>query len=125
MPALNREMETLLVPLKIGVRPVAVVLMGMLFVTSSGLGFAYMYTVALDLGMQYASAGSFIGILVLVSAFACQLGGWYVAISVGAIVEHWNVAMLGTATVLGMTICLALLFLARTPIQSHQAASVT
>ena len=195
--------ETLLVPLKIGVRPVAVVLMGMLFVTSSGLGFTYMFTVALDLGMQYASAGSFIGILVLVSALACQLGGWcsgrfgplrplaaafitcgfgwyvainansqllfmvalvpaifslqfnfpillalsgsldsdgqwaaiatpllvsgfaWAAISAGAIVEHWNVAMLGTATLLGMTICLALLFLARTPNQSHQAASIT
>jgi hypothetical protein len=63
-------------PLKIGVRPIAVVLMGVLFVTSSGLGFAYMFTIALDLGMQYASAGTFIGFLIFVSALACQLGGW-------------------------------------------------
>jgi hypothetical protein len=63
-------------PLQFGVRPIAVVLMGMLFVTSSGLGFAYMFTIALDLGMQYTSAGTFIGVLVFVSALACQLGGW-------------------------------------------------
>lgn len=68
--------ELALAPLEISLRPVAVVVMGMLFVTSSGLGFAYMFTIALNLGMQYASAGSFIGILVLVSALACQLGGW-------------------------------------------------
>ena len=67
--------ELALAPLEISLRPVAVVVMGMLFVTSSGLGFAYMFTIALNLGMQYASAGSFIGILVLVSALACQLGG--------------------------------------------------
>lgn len=184
--------EHLVAKLSFGVRPVAVVLMGMLFVTSSGLGFAYMFTVALNLGMQYASAGSFIGILVLVSALACQLGGWcsgrfgplrplafafitggigwyvainaesqlvfmlalvpaifalqfnfpillalsgsldtdgqwaavatpllvsgfaWAAISAGAIVDHWNVAMLGTATVIGMSICLALLIPSRT-----------
>jgi len=68
--------ESALAPLAINLRPVAVVVMGMLFVSSSGLGFAYMFTIALNLGMQYASAGSFIGILVLVSALACQLGGW-------------------------------------------------
>lgn len=185
--------ENRLAPLKLGVRPIAVVLMGVLFVTSSGMGFAYMFTVALNLGMQYASAGSFIGILVLVSALACQLGGWcsgrfgplrplagafvtcglgwyvainansqllfmvalvpaifslqfnfpillalcgsldsdgqwaaiatpllvsgfaWAAISAGAIVDHWNVATLGTATVIGMTICLALLFPSRAP----------
>ncbi len=63
-------------PLKITIRPVAVILMGMLFVSSSGLGFAFMFTIALSLGMEYASAGSFIGILLLVSALACQAGGW-------------------------------------------------
>jgi nitrate/nitrite transporter NarK len=50
--------------------------MGVLFVTSSGMGFAFMFTIALDLGMEYSSAGSFIGGLVLVSALACQAGGW-------------------------------------------------
>lgn len=63
-------------PLKAGLRPVSVVLMGTLFVTSSGLGFAYMFTIALNLGMQYSSAGTFIGVLLFVSALACQLGGW-------------------------------------------------
>lgn len=63
-------------PLKPGLRPIAVILMGMLFVTSSGMGFAFMFTIALDLGMEYSSEGSFIGGLVLVSALACQVGGW-------------------------------------------------
>ena len=35
-----------------------------------------MFTIALRLGMDYASAGSSIGMLLLVSALACQLGGW-------------------------------------------------
>jgi len=63
-------------PLEISVRPIAVILMGMLFVTGSGLGFSFMFTIALSLGMDYASAGSFIGILLLISALACQFGGW-------------------------------------------------
>jgi hypothetical protein len=50
--------------------------MGMLFVTCSGFGFAFLFTIGIDLGMSYASAGSFIGTLVLVSSLACQLGGW-------------------------------------------------
>jgi len=186
-----------------GVRPIAVVLMGMIFVTSSGLGFAYMFTVALNLGMQYASAGTFIGILVFVSALACQLGGWcsgrfgplrplalafitcglgwyvainaesqwvfmvalvpaifalqfnfpillalsasldsdgqwasvatpllvsgfaWAAIGAGAIVDHWNVAALGTATAIGMSICLLLLIPSRAgvhgdPLSQHR-----
>ncbi len=57
-------------------RAVAVVLMGVLFVSSSGLGFAFMFTLALNLGMEYASAGRFIGILLFVSALACHVGGW-------------------------------------------------
>lgn len=63
-------------PLNISIRPVAVIVMGMLFVSSSGLGFAFMFTIALQLGMEYATAGSFIGVLLLVSALACQSGGW-------------------------------------------------
>ena len=63
-------------PLRVAARPIAVIAMGMLFVTSSGLGFAYMFTIAINLGMDYASAGSFIGVLLMVSALACQAGGW-------------------------------------------------
>ena len=63
-------------PLKMSLRPVSVIFMGMLFVTCSGFGFAFLFTIAIDLGMDYASAGSFIGTLVLVSSLACQLGGW-------------------------------------------------
>lgn len=62
--------------IEINVRPIAVVTMGVLFVTCSGLGFAFMFTIAIELGMDYTSAGSFIGILLLVSAAACQVGGW-------------------------------------------------
>ncbi len=57
-------------------RPIAVVLMGVIFVTCSGLGFAFMFTMARDLGMSYDTAGTQIGVLLFASAFACQLGGW-------------------------------------------------
>ncbi len=63
-------------PLVLSIRPVAVVLMGVLFVTTSGLGFAFLFTLARDLGMDYEFAGSVIGTLVFVSAIACQFGGW-------------------------------------------------
>ena len=63
-------------PLKISSRAVSVVVMGVLFVTSSGMGFAFMFTIARNLSMEYAQAGSFIGALLLISALACQLGGW-------------------------------------------------
>ena len=63
-------------PLHIGVRELSVVAMGVLFVTSSGMGFAYMFTMARDLGMDYAVAGQQIGALLFVSAFACAAGGW-------------------------------------------------
>lgn len=63
-------------PLQISLRPLAIVLMGVLFVTFSGLGFAFMFTLARDLGMSYDDAGTYIGILLFLSAFACQLGGW-------------------------------------------------
>ncbi len=74
--ATTPETRIVLTPLKPGLRPIAVILMGVLFVTSSGMGFAFLFTIALNLGMGYSSAGSFIGGLVLVSALACQLGGW-------------------------------------------------
>jgi len=63
-------------PLQLAIRPISVVTMGVLFVTCSGFGFAFLFTIAIDLGMDYASAGSFIGTLVFVSALACQFGGW-------------------------------------------------
>ena len=63
-------------PLAVTARALAVVLMGVLFVTSSGLGFAYMFTIAGELGMDYAIAGERIGLLLFVSAFACAAGGW-------------------------------------------------
>ena len=57
-------------------RPVAVILMGMLFVTCSGLGFVFMFSMAAELGMDYAMAGDRIGILLVVSALDCLAGGW-------------------------------------------------
>lgn len=57
-------------------KPLAVIFMGMIFVTCSGLGFAFMFSLAADLGMGYEAAGSRIGLLLLVSALACQAGGW-------------------------------------------------
>ena len=62
--------------LDLSLRPLAVVSMGVLFITFSGLGFAFMFTLAANLGMNYEDAGSSIGILLFVSAFACQAGGW-------------------------------------------------
>jgi len=70
------EKKSVVAPLEFGIRPLSVIFMGVLFVTSSGLGFAFLFTKALDLGMGYSIAGSFIGGLVLVSAFACLVGGW-------------------------------------------------
>jgi hypothetical protein len=63
-------------PIVMGGRPLAVIAMGMLFVTCSGLGFAFMFSLAGNLGMDYDEAGSRIGLLLLVSAAACQFGGW-------------------------------------------------
>ncbi|MFK8043768.1 MFS transporter [Congregibacter sp.] len=75
-PALMSHHDHQLEPLELGLRPVAVVSMGMLFVTCSGLGFAFMFSIAARLGMGYEDAGSKIGLLLLLSALACQLGGW-------------------------------------------------
>jgi predicted MFS family arabinose efflux permease len=63
-------------PLDVSVRSLAVIAMGILFVTSSGLGFAFMFSFAARLGLGYEQAGSKIGLLLLASALACQLGGW-------------------------------------------------
>ncbi|MEM1260949.1 MAG: MFS transporter [Pseudomonadota bacterium] len=62
--------------LVVSVRALAVVAMGVIFVTCSGLGFTYMFTVAQELGIGYADAGRSIGLLLFVSAFVCLLGGW-------------------------------------------------
>jgi hypothetical protein len=62
--------------LALSVRPVAAVTMGVLFVTFSGLGFAFMFTLAANLGMGYEEAGGTIGWILLASALACLLGGY-------------------------------------------------
>ncbi len=173
------------------VRALAVVAMAVVFVTASGLGFAFMFTIALELGMNYESAGRFIGLLLFVSAIGCIAGGWaaarfgpvrplalafvicgaswmvaihapsplvfmvaltpaifalqfnypilltlsgsldreglwaaiatplqtsgfaWAAIIAGALAGRWGVDVLGIATVVGMLICLMLLWLAR------------
>ena len=64
------------VRLEMTVQAIATVAMGVLFVTSSGLGFAFMFTLAQNLAMDYAVASSQIGVLLFVSAFACWVGGW-------------------------------------------------
>jgi len=81
--ALFKEPKSLLVhhdhamPLpQVGLRPIAVISMGVLFVTCSGVGFAFMFTLAADLGLGYDVAGERIGLLLLFSALACQVGGW-------------------------------------------------
>ncbi|MEM7078247.1 MAG: hypothetical protein AAF513_06405 [Pseudomonadota bacterium] len=61
--------------LRISWRPVLTIAMGVLFVTFSGLGFAFMFSMAADLGMGYDVAGTRIGILLFVSGFACHVGG--------------------------------------------------
>ncbi|WP_439106078.1 MFS transporter [Congregibacter sp.] len=75
-PALMAHHDHKPEPLDVSVKPVAVVSMGILFVTCSGLGFAFMFSFAARLGMGYEQAGSQIGVLLLLSALACQLGGW-------------------------------------------------
>lgn len=66
-------------PLRIGWRAVAVVTMGVLFVTFSGLGFAFMVTAALNLGFRYENASADIGLILLFSAAGCLIGGWCAA----------------------------------------------
>jgi hypothetical protein len=81
--ACYRESPTLLAhhdrpaePLNVSLNSLSVVTMGVLFVSCSGLGFAFMFSLAAGLGMGYEQAGSRIGVLLLASALACQLGGW-------------------------------------------------
>lgn len=75
-PSLDAKGAVSRAPLELSLRPIAVVAMGIIFVTASGMGFAFMFSIAIGLGMDYGSAGSFIGTLVLFSALACPLGGW-------------------------------------------------
>ncbi|NVK57062.1 MAG: MFS transporter [Alteromonadaceae bacterium] len=56
-------------------RPVIIIVMGVLFVTFSGQGFAFMFSIANQLGMSMERAGAQIGIVLFVSAFACLAGG--------------------------------------------------
>ena len=63
-------------PLKISLPNIAAVLMGVGFVTVSGLGFAFMFTMAGRLDMGYEAASSQIGVLLFLSSFACLAGGW-------------------------------------------------
>lgn len=60
-------------------RAVAVIAMGVMFVTFSGLGFAFMVTVARQLGLGYQTASSAIGLILLLSASGCFIGGWIAA----------------------------------------------
>ena len=62
--------------LPVTVRAIAVVAMAITFVTCSGLGFTYMFSVAQTLGMSYAEAGRGIGLVLFLSAAACLAGGW-------------------------------------------------
>lgn len=59
----------------ISLRPVVIITMGVLFVTFSGQGFAFMFTIANNLGMSYEQAGSSIGAVLFLSSFACLAGG--------------------------------------------------
>ncbi len=75
-PALLAHHDRRVPGLHVHWRPVATILMGVLFVTCSGLGFAFMFSLAANLGLGYEAAGSRIGVLLLLSALACQAGGW-------------------------------------------------
>lgn len=59
----------------ISLRPVIIIIMGVLFVTFSGQGFAFMFTIATNLGMTFEQSGNSIGLILFVSAFACLIGG--------------------------------------------------
>lgn len=65
--------------LDVGWRAITVIAMGVAFVTFSGLGFAFMVTAARKLGFGYEDAGSAIGIILLLSAPGCLVGGWCAA----------------------------------------------
>lgn len=57
----------------------AIIVMGVVFVTFSGLGFAFMITVARQLGLGYKAASSAIGLVLFLSASGCFIGGWTAA----------------------------------------------
>ncbi|MEP0174096.1 MAG: MFS transporter [Paraglaciecola sp.] len=59
----------------ISLRPLIIIIMGVLFVTFSGQGFAFMFTIATSLGMSFEQSGNSIGGILFVSAFACLIGG--------------------------------------------------
>ncbi len=75
-PIQDNRSKHAIAPLHVGLRELSVVAMAVTFVTFSGVGFAYMFTIARDLGMGYAVAGEQIGWLLFASAFACLAGGW-------------------------------------------------
>ena len=66
-------------PLEIRWRGIAVIAMGVAFVTFSGMGFAFMVTAARKLGFSYEGASSAIGVILLLSATGCLAGGWCAA----------------------------------------------
>lgn len=74
-PALRHHHDSSLPPLAMEARALVVVLMGVAFVSFSGLGFAFMFTLALEHGLGYDSAGTRIGVLLLLSASGCLAGG--------------------------------------------------
>ncbi|HAU93941.1 MAG TPA: hypothetical protein DCW59_16455 [Alteromonas sp.] len=61
--------------LQISVRPILIIVMGVLFVTFSGQGFAFMFSMADNLGMGFEDAGNKIGLILFISAFGCIAGG--------------------------------------------------
>jgi MFS family permease len=71
--------EGLRTPLEIGWRAVAVISMGIAFITSSGVGFAFMFTAARHLGFGYEAAGSAIGVILFLAAIGPLVGGWCAA----------------------------------------------
>lgn len=61
--------------LQVSLRPILIIVMGVLFVTFSGQGFAFMFSMADNLGMGFEEAGNKIGLILFVSAFGCIAGG--------------------------------------------------
>ncbi len=66
-------------PIAVSWRAVVVIVMGVAFVTFSGLGFAFMFSAARGLGFSYRDAGSAIGAILFVTAAGCLFGGWCAA----------------------------------------------
>ena len=66
-------------PLELRARPILLLIMGVLFITSSGLGFAFMFTKAQGVGLNYQQAGRYVGLILFFSALACLAGGYCAA----------------------------------------------